>query len=337
MDNLLQELCSIPGVSGCEEVVCKYVFGKLKDFADTKITNDNTVIANIGNDSAKKHIMFDSHIDQIGLIVTHIGKDGFINFDTCGGLDPRILYGAIVTVHGDKDFKGVIGSIPPHLNKYKEKMLSIDDMFIDLGLSFEETNGKIRPGDRVSFSNRFYKLLNDNIVSPATDDRSGVYVLIKLAEKLSSENLDCKFTILLSSREEVGQMGARTAAYKIMPNESISVDVSFAKQPGVSHGRHCILGDGPMIGIAPSLNKKISKTLKYVAETINIPYQTEVMSGKSGTNADVISIAKGGIPGGLVSIPQRYMHTGIEMINKNDLDNTVELLFNYAKQGGTNL
>lgn len=335
MDNLLQELCSIPGVSGDEELICKYVSEKLSPYANVAITNDNSVIATIESEKSEKHILFDAHIDQIGLIVTSIDKNGFIKFDICGGFDTRILYGSTVTIHGDDDFKGVICSTPPHLSKHKEKVLDIDNMFIDLGLSLEKIDGKISLGDRISLDNKFYQLLNRNIASPATDDRSGVYVLIKLAEKLNREKLNAKFTILLSSREEVGRMGAKISSYKIMPDEAISIDVSFAKQPGVSSDRHCVLGKGPMIGIAPSLSTNISKCLTEVAKKSNIPYQLEVMGGQSCTNADVISITQGGIPCGLVSIPQRYMHTGIEVVNYNDLENTVELLFNYAKQGGS--
>lgn len=337
MGDLLKELCFIPGVSGCENLICKYVYDKLLNFANVSIKNDNTVVAVISPSEStepQKHILFDAHIDQIGLIVTAINKDGFIKFDTCGGFDPKILYGSSVVVHGTDDFKGVICSIPPHLKKDKEKAPDIDDMFIDLGMPLEKVKEKISLGDRISFENKFYELLNGNIASPATDDRAGVYVLIKLAEKLSRETLNTKVTILLSSREEVGRMGVATATYKIMPDEAVSIDVSFAKQPGVSSDRHCVLGKGPMICIAPSLSSNISKFLIETATKASIPYQLEVYGEMSGTNADVINITRGGIPCGLVSIPQRYMHTGIEIVNYNDLENIVKLLFNYAKQGG---
>ena len=153
-------------------------------------------------------------------------------------------------------------------------------------------------------------------------------------EKLKREKLNIKFTFLLSSREEIGHLGAKTSAYKIMPDEAISVDVSFAKQPGVSNDKYGVLGKGPMIGIAPSLSTKITDSLKEIAQRENIPHQFEVMKGRSGTNADSISLIRSGIPCGLVSIPQRYMHTGVEIVNYGDLENITELLFNYAKQGG---
>lgn len=338
MTDLLKELCCIKGVSGNEESVCEFAAEKLSAFADVSITNDNSVIAVIepkDGKEANKHILFDAHIDQIGLIVTSVYENGFIKFDTCGGFDPRILYGSDVIVHGKEDFTGVICSTPPHLMKNKDKgPLSIDDMFIDIGCHIERIEEKIRLGDRVSFNNGFYELLNGNIASPATDDRSGVYILIKLAEKLKNEKLSTKFTFLLSSREEIGKLGAQIGAYKIMPDEAISLDVSFAKQPEVVSDRHCILGKGPMIGIAPSLSHEITDLLKKIAQEENIPHQLEVMGGKSGTNADSISLVRGGIPCGLVSIPQRYMHTGVEVVNYSDLENIIELLFNYAKRGG---
>ncbi len=334
MDDLLRELCAIPGVSGEENLVCKYVSDKLSSFADVSVTQDNSVIATIGSEEARKHILFDAHIDQIGLTVTHIDKHGFIKFGTCGGFDPRILYGSTVNIHGTDELKGVICSTPPHLSKGKEKTPDTDDMFIDLGMDKNEIRNKISPGDRISLDSKFYELLNKNVASGATDDRSGVYTLIKLAEKLSSLDADMRFTILLSSREEVGRMGAGTAAYKIMPDEAIAVDVSFVKQPGTTDDIHCELDKGPMIGIAPSLSKKVYNTLIEVAKKSGISYQYEIMGGESSTNADVISLVRGGIPCGLVSIPQKYMHTGIEMVNYSDLEKTVQLLFNYARQGG---
>ena len=204
-----------------------------------------------------------------------------------------------------------------------------------MGISKECAEKYISCGDRISFGNAFFELLNQNIASAYTDDRAGVCILIKLAEKLSKTDLkNIKVSILLSSREEIGLMGAKVSAYKIKPDEGICVDVSFAKQPGVSSDRYAELGKGPMIGIAPSLSKNIGEALKQAAIKENIPYQLEVMAGKSGTNADLISLERGGVPCGLVSIPQKYMHSAVEVVNIEDMENIVSLLFKYCVEGG---
>ncbi len=330
MKNLLMKLCSISSISGQENAVCEFIKKNLDHIENVKIENDNSVIASLGPEKSKKHILLDAHLDHIGLIVLSVTKSGFINFATCGGFDPKILCGKIVTVHAKVDIKGVICTTSPHLQKRKEKNISVDDLFIDVGLEAAYVKDTVSAGNRISINCGFFQLLNNNISSASTDNAAGVAALIKLSEKLAKEALDKKITILFSSREEIGLMGAKISTYKIKPSEAICVDVSFAQQPKVSNSRYAILGNGPLIGVAPSLSLKITNSLKKAASLSNISYQIEVMSGKSGTNADVISVCKSGVPCGLVSIPQRYMHTGVEVVNLQDIENTIDLLFSYV-------
>ena len=335
MENLLKELCKIPGASGDEKEICEFIRDKLSSFCDVSIEHDNSIIASIGAKDAEKNIMFEAHADQIGLIVTNIEENGFIKFSNVGGADPRVLYGNIVTIHGTQNLDGVICSTPPHLKtNAKENPLSIDDMFIDIGMSKDKAVKLINIGDKIYFKNGFYKLANNNFSLPASDNRASVCILIKLAEKLRYENLDSKITFLFSSREEVGCIGAKISSYKIKPDEAISVDVTFAKQPGVTSDKYQTLGRGASICIAPILSRRISNLLINICNNKNIAYQTEVYGGKSGTTADVIAVSESGIPCGLVSIPQRYMHSGAEIVNIDDMKKILDLLFYYAKQGG---
>lgn len=338
MENLLRELCIVSGVSGDELEISSLVKDKLSNFSDVTIENDKSVIAAIGPDQSKNHILFDAHLDQIGLIVTKINKNGFLKVAACGGVDPRILYGSTVIVHGQKNLTGIICSTPQHLKdpQQKEKFPEINDLFVDIGTSDEKIISYISIGDRILFKPNFNKLINNNFVSPSIDNRAGVCVMIKLVEQLYHEKLNTKITVLLSSREEVGGMGAKISAFKLTPDEAVAVDVSFAKQPGLNENKHGVIGDGPMVSISPSLSRDISDLLIDISQRNSIPYQVEAMGTSSGTNADVISVSKSGIPCGLVSIPQRYMHSNVEMINIVDIENTVKLLLNYAKLGGTN-
>lgn len=334
METLLKQLCQIPGVSGDERNISEFIKEKLSKFCKVSIENDNSVIASLGKEDANNHILFDAHIDQIGFIITAIEENGFIKFAPCGGIDPRILPGSIVKVCGNETIPGVICSVPPHIKKEKPIPLDIDQMFIDVGMSKEEIVKIVNIGNRIYFNNGFYKLANNNFASPATDDRAGVCILIKLAEKLANENFDTKFTFLFSSREEIGSLGAKISSYKIKPSQAIALDVSFAKQPFVNSDKYQRLSCGAMVCIAPSLSRDISNTLTKICIDKKIPYQIEVYPGKSSTNADTITLCEYGIPCGVVSIPQRYMHTGIEVVNIDDMEQTLALLLNYANQGG---
>ena len=337
MKNLLYDLCTRQGISGDENDISKFVYKKLSKYCKCKIRNDGSVIGTIGNINSQYNILFDAHIDQIGLVVTYIDDNGFVKISNCGGIDSRILPGSTVKICNNSKISGIICSIPPHLSKKisDNKLPSVDDLYVDFGMDSEKIKNYINIGDRLSLFEEFQELLNGRISSPSIDNRAGVAVLIKLAEKLSKETLDHKVTILLSSQEETSSLGAITSSYEYHPNEAIVVDVSFAKQPSVESNKYSKLDKGPLIGISPSLSKKVTNLLIKTAQKKDIPYQLEIMGGKTGTNADHISINRDGVNCGLVSIPQRYMHTAVEVVSIKDMENTAELLFNYAKKGGT--
>lgn len=337
MKDLLFKLCDASAVSGNENKISELLTNSLSKYGETHVYNDGSVICELGNKNAEKTILFDAHIDQIGLIVTYITEEGFIKVAACGGVDKRLLPGSVVTVHGKKDLKGVVCNIPPHLSKSldKEEFVDIEDTYIDLGLKKEEVKNNVNIGDSISFYGKQNELLNERVSSPCLDDRSGASVLIKLTEKLhSSNNIKSRVFILLSSQEETGSLGAKISSYRCNPDEAIAVDVSFAKQPNLTCDKYSCLGKGGMIGIAPILSNQVTNTLINIAKNKNIPYQLEVMGGKSGTNADVIATTKSGVKCGLVSVPQRYMHSTVEVVDIKDLNNIVELLFEYVLAGG---
>ena len=177
--------------------------------------------------------------------------------------------------------------------------------------------------------------MNNRITVPALDDRCGIAALIRCAELIGKKELSYKVVILLSVQEETYGTGAKTGAYRINADEAIAVDVSFASQPDVS-GQYAgvELAKGPMICISPILSKAMSDKLISVAKEKNIPFQYEPISGTTGTNADHISVTKSGVASAVVSIPQRYMHTPIEVIDISDVENTAALLAEYIIGGG---
>ena len=331
--SVLKNLTSAVAVSGKEndafETAKKYLSGYGKVHSDKL----NSVICEIDG-SKDGHILLDAHIDRIGLIVTNITDDGFIRVAPCGGVDRRTLNGQEVTVYGKKELFGVIASTPPHLQsgENERKATEFENVIIDVGFSKEETEKYITPGDRVVINSEFNELLGEFVSCGALDDRAGVCVILRALELIKDKSHK-KTTAVFSSREETSEAGARAAAFNADADEFIAVDVSFAKTPD-SKAEECgIIEKGPMIGVSPSLSYEMSEDLKRTAEKNNIPYQLEIMGGLTGTNADSMTISRGGIKSGLISIPQKYMHTGIEIVSVNDIENCAKLMAAYILGG----
>lgn len=323
---LLHKLTSCVGVSGAEENVITTIKEIVEPIGEVTTDNMNNLYCTFGSGT---HFLLDAHIDQIGFIVKEITNDGFIKVAGCGGIDCRMLSASEVSVWGDKEYRGIISTLPPHLqNKNNQNVQKIDEISIDVGFDKETAEKHIKIGDRVTFKNNFYSLFNNQICAGSLDDRCGVATIILAAKKL--KNINAKITLLFSSQEEVGTRGAKIGAFDKDVDEAIVVDVSFGYSP-LCNKKDCgEIGKGAMIGFSPILDRKISKELCVVAENNSIPYQKEIMGGgRTGTNADVISITEKGIKTALVSIPQKYMHSPVEIIELSDIENTANLIAEY--------
>lgn len=327
------KLASSLGVSGDEKDIAKVAGEILGEYMSVETDRLGNVI---GRKHGKgKHILLDAHMDQIGFIVRGINEKGFVVFDKCGGLDVRTLIGNEVEIFGKEKLFGVVCSTPPHLADDSKKIPEIGKIAIDIGLSKEEAEKLVSPGDRGVVKNKPCQLLGDNISSTALDNRAGMAVLIKAVEYLNERDYDANLTVMFSTQEEVGRRGARTGAFVSQADEAIVVDVSFGVAPGVGKDVGGVLGEGPMIGFAAILDRKMSKELVRIADENNIPYQSEVMSRSTGTNADFVSISAEGIKTALVSVPLRSMHTTVEVVNVNAIDNAAKLIGEYIiAQGG---
>lgn len=332
LKNLICSLCRVNGVSGDEADAADFVKEELSKYAQTYIDPLGNVRGHIKGKNGP-HILLDAHIDQIGFIVTRICDDGFLKVAPCGGMDLRIMSAQTVTIFGDKEYFGVIASTPPHLQKDKsDNALSADEIVIDTGLSGEEAKKHISPGDRVILNAKQFMLNDDVLVSPALDDRAGVAVILETLRILKEKGTECEISVLFSVQEESTGAGARVGAYSANADEAIAVDVSFAKTPGISDEKSGKLGYGAMIGIAPSVNFNMFKELKRIASEKEIPYQLEVMGSRTGTNVESIMIAREGVKCALVSIPLRYMHTGIETISVSDVMSCARLIAEYISE-----
>ena len=325
---LLETLCAADGVSGAEKNAADVAAELLSQYASVRRDALGNVIGTI--EGTGTHVLLDAHIDQIGLIVTDIDSSGFLRFDRCGGVDVRTLCGQDVVVWGKAPVKGTICSTPPHLLKdgSEKKAADFKDLGIDIGMTAQEAEKFVKRGDRVTFDVRPIKLLGERISAPALDDRAGVAAIL-LALEQSRGQLKNPVTVVFAVQEEVGTRGAATGAYASGADEAIAIDVSFALSPGCPERKCGKLGGGAMIGVAPTLSASMSDTFIRIAEENHIPHTLEVMGGETGTDADVIDVTRSGIRMGLISIPQRYMHTPVEVVDLRDIESTAAVIANY--------
>ena len=334
IQELIFNLCTARGVSGDENAVASVAEQYLAAVAETAVDCNGNVIAVCGNLSAEKTILLDAHLDQIGLIVTDINENGFVKVAACGGIDVRTLQNEVFETKDGA--RGTVCCLPPHLSDGSEsKAEPMSKVWLDFGMSREEVQEHLETGDTLTFSEKPAMLLNGRITSPALDNRSSVAALIAAGE-LVKDARDYKVVILLSVQEETYGTGAATGAFSQEPDEAIVVDVSFASQPDVSGQYAGIeLGKGPMIGIAPILNRDMTDTLAKLAQSLDMPFQYEPLPGSTGTNADKITVSRCGVKTALISIPERYMHTQSEVLDPADVENTARLIAAYILRGGS--
>lgn len=328
----LKELCfklaDIPGTSGDEALLSEALVRHLSEYMECRIDRSGNVIGSVGEGNI--HILLDAHADQVGLIVRGIDEKGFILFDKVGSTDIRTLTGAEVTVHGKEELFGVVCSVPPHLRgDDKDNSVNIKTMAIDIGLDKTKANELVAIGDRITLRNNQYELLNNCISSSAFDNRCSIAAIIRALEIVKNKLESIKVSVLFSVQEEVGCRGAAPGSFSLEADSCIVVDVGFGSDPYTDKSMTIDLGKGPSIGIAPILDKAMTGELVEIAQKQGIPYQHDVMSSRTGTNADAISNSGRGVRTALLSVPLRYMHTANEVICVDDVENTAQLIAGY--------
>ena len=332
--NTVTALCEVSGASGSEDAAAGLALEMLRRFCpDAEIVSGN-VIGRFGTfREGLPHLVLDAHIDQVGFVVTSITSEGFVKFSNIGGIDRRLLPAQPVVIHGTENVRGVICSVPPHLSKGESKVLSFEDAAIDTGYPAGELKKLVQPGDTITYDVSHRKLLGSRITAPSLDDRCGVAAILRCLELLDECGKKFNVTAIFSTQEEVGERGAAIGAYTLDADVALAVDVSFGWSAAEDEKDCGYLGKGAMIGISPSLSRLVSTKLIAAAEKNGLPYQTEVMSGLTSTNADRYSVARSGAKTGTVSIPLRNMHTPVEVIDLEDVENTAQLLAAFIKEG----
>lgn len=340
----LNELLDARSPTGCEYEAQAVVDNWIEPIADDyrkDIMGNRFATINPNGDPS---VLFAGHIDELGLLITYIDDKGFLYFETLGGHDLSIISGRRIAILTEKGVvKGVTGKRAIHLMSAEDrkKVPQTHEIWIDIGVkSKAEAEALVSIGDAGVYDQSF-ELINGTVgVARAFDDKAGAYAILEATRRLSEErkknadSLQAKVIGVATTQEEIGTRGAITAAYSENPNFAIAVDVGHATDsPNCDNRKYgkFVQGGGPIICKGPNINPIVFKKLKALAEAKGIPHQIEADARPTGTDARVIQVAQSGIATGLLSIPLRYMHTPSEMVDLEDIENTVKLLVAFAQ------
>ena len=333
-----RRILETPSPSGYESPAQQIVRDYVADFADDVRTDVHGNVIAVRNADAPLRLMLAGHCDQIGLIVQHVDDDGFLYVQPIGGWDPQQLIGQRMTVWTDRgSVFGVIARKPIHLmtEEDRKKVPKIKDLWLDIGAKDKEDAEKlVRIGDAVTVELGFTEIRNNRAVSPAMDDKAGAWVVLEALRRIDRAKLDCGVFAVSTVQEEVGLRGARTSSFGIDPHVGIAVDVTHATDcPTIEKKEEgdVQLGKGPVVYRGPNMNPKVVRRLIAAAEEHEIDFQLGAEGRATGTDANAIQINRAGVAAGLVSIPNRYMHSPVEMISLDDVDRAADLLARFAE------
>jgi tetrahedral aminopeptidase len=335
---ILLELSRADGVSGAESGAVTAAARWFERFTD-RIEQDrfgNLIACKKGTGAGGAgniSLALAAHIDEIGGMVTKIEAGGFLRFTSVGGIDPRTLLGQAVAVHGAERLTGVVGALAPHLltETERKKELKLENLFIDVGLSEPAARAQVSIGDYITLDQLPVRLeAGKGLTGKALDNRAGVAALIFCAAELASRRHQADIYFVATLQEEVGLRGAITAAYGLTPVLAVAVDVTHGVAPGLSRPDAYELGDGTAIAVGPNIHPLIAARLRELAREHRVPCQIEPVAAGTGTDAWAFQVSREGIPTALLSVPLRYMHSAVELLNLEDLTSTGRLLGHFA-------
>ena len=337
--DFLKKLLETVGPSGFEIDTARVWRKEAETFADEVTVDTYGNSFAVVNKGGSPRVMLAGHVDEIGLIINYIDEQGFIYFGTIGGWDSQVLVGQRVLIKGKEGMvSGVIGKKAIHLMKQEErnKVSKVEDLWVDISVKDKEEAEKlVQAGDPMVLDQDLIELRNGNIASRGMDNRMGGYIVLEALRLLSKDKPKAEVFAVATVQEEIGLVGARIGAYGLDPQAAIAVDVTHATDsPGMDKkklGEH-ELGSGPAIARGAAINPVVFDLLLKAAEDEKIPHTLEVNASRTGTDADSIYITRAGIATGIVSVPNRYMHSPNEIINLSDLENSYKLIAAFIKR-----
>jgi endoglucanase len=335
----LKSLLNTPSPSGFETRGQKIWFDYVRQFADAvEIDTYGNAYATL-NPKGNPTVFISGHVDELGLIVSHITEEGFLYFKAIGGVDRTLIRGQRMTVHGDSGpVPGVTGLLAIHMQEPddRNKVPEIHTMYIDIGVSSRKEAEKfVCIGDAVTYSAEFQELAGGRFAARGCDNRIGAWAAaegLRLAS-LKKEKLQAKLVAVSTIQEENGLYGASMAGYRVHPDVALVVDVTHATDiPNCSKAKHgeVAMGKGPVLSLGSVNHPVVNARLREVGKKAGLDLQVEVNPRATGTDADAIFKQKGGIPTVSIGVPNRYMHSPVEMIQFSDLEQTAELLAAFA-------
>ncbi len=329
----LEKLMITPSPSGYEQPAQKLMRERMGAFADDVRTDVHGNVIAALNADAQLRVMLAGHVDEIGLMVTHITDDGYIYVGAIGGVDPMVAVAQRVTIHGPKgEVPGVVGRKAIHLleDDERKKAPKVHELWIDIGAKNRKDAEKaVDIGDPMVFDVPFTRLRGDLVAARAFDDRMGAVIVAETLRKLKGKRLKVAVYGVSTVQEEIGLRGARTSAFGIDPHAGIAIEVGHATDcPGMDKKRtgEATIGKGPMIARGPNINPVLGQMIVAAAKKARIPIQMEACPRATGTDANAIQLNRAGVATALIAVPDRYMHTPCEVVSLKDIDAASNLL-----------
>lgn len=333
----LEKLLATPSPSGYERPVQDVVRDYVGRFADTVTTDVHGNVIATRNPDSPLRVMYAGHCDQIGMLITQIDDSGYLYAETIGGWDPQQLVGQRMTVWtAQGPIAAVIARKPIHLlnDQERKQVVKLEDLWLDVGASTkEEARQLVRIGDPVTLELGIKHMRNQLANAPGMDDKTGLWVVIEALRRVDSGKLNCALYCVSTVQEEIGLRGAKTSAFEVAPQVAIAVDVTHATDcPTIDKRQRgeISLGDGPVVFRGPNMNPVVTGRLIEIGERRGIPIQMAAIGRATPNDANSLQVTRGGVATGLVAVPNRYMHSAVETVSLDDLDQAADLLAAFA-------
>lgn len=330
----LKELIAAPGLSGHEgsvRTIIERAWAPLTDELHCSRLGSLHGLHTGTGSQPRPSILLATHMDAIGLMVSQV-VDGLLHLTEIGGIDPRVLPGQLVTVHGREDLPGVVIQPPAHLlpPEIGSGPVPLKHLLVDTGLLPAEVGRKVRVGDLVSFAQEPTELGDQIVAGHTLDNRVSVTALTACLDELQGRIHTWDVWAVATTQEEETMGGALTSAFELNPDLAVAIDVTFAKGPGTPETQAYPLGKGVTLGWGPNIHPGLHQAFKKIADRLELPYQMEPLPRHSGTDAYALQVARAGIPTMVVSIPIRYMHTPVEIVSMKDITRAGRLLAEFV-------
>ena len=329
----LEALLNTPSPSGFEPQIQRVWCDYVRPFADEVHTDSYGNAVAVLNPKGRPRVLLDGHCDELGLMVKHVDEKGYVYFQRIGGVDAGMLRGKRVNIHAAKGIvRGVIGATAVHLQERDKepKQPKVHECWIDIGAKDgDDAKKQVAVGDAVSFEEPFERLNDRVAVARACDDRVGIWVAAEALRIAAEGKPRCAVYAVSSIQEEIGLHGAKMNAFRLEPDVAVALEVTHATDtPGIEVKRfgEVTLGGGPTVSIGRENHPVLVERLRKVAKRIKVPIQLEAFSLVGGTDALAYWTSNGGVPSAVVGVPDRYMHSTVEMIDLGDLERTAKLM-----------